>query len=150
MDGGVWYHIWMVHNMLDRSFQVYAQGGSDLPEKTLLTHEYLRIGEDEVEQVVFEGNSADYRVDSSSPLDWFMIRYSSVEEATEAGFQYVNVYIDDIAIDSVGIEVPAVEPKLINISTRALVGSGNDVMVGGFYVDGDKPCLLYTSDAADE
>ncbi|HEX5129513.1 MAG TPA: hypothetical protein VFV90_07200, partial [Usitatibacter sp.] len=36
-------------------------------------------------------------------------------------------------------EVGGVEVPLVNISTRGLVGTGNDVMIGGFVIQGDGP-----------
>ena len=82
-------------------------------------------------EVLFEGDKIDFHKSPTNPLDWFMIRYSAHEEK---GIH--DMYIDDIVV---GWESLWETPRLINISTRAYVGSGNNVLIGGFYVDGDKP-----------
>ena len=130
-DAGIWYEIWMVHDFSDFSYRVYARGGTDFPVKTLLTKERIILNDDQSVQVVFEGDKVDFRVPSLAPLDWFMIRYSA---HPYKGIH--NLYIDDVAVGRNEVDVTR---KLVNISTRAWVGSGKDVMIGGFYVDGDKP-----------
>ena len=131
-EAGVWYEIWMIHDFEEQSYSVYARGGDDFPSRTLLTKQL--VVEDSLtkdREVLFEGDKIDFHKSPTNPLDWFMIRYSAHEEK---GIH--DMYIDDIVV---GWESLWETPRLINISTRAYVGSGNNVLIGGFYVDGDKP-----------
>ncbi len=53
--------------------------------------------------------------------------------AGAAGLALVEVY------DAGDTSEPSTQPKLVNISTRARVGTGDSVLIAGFYVNGNGP-----------
>ncbi len=57
--------------------------------------------------------------------------------ATNTGVGLVEVYDNTVALDSTS-------PRLVNISTRGIVGTGNNVMIPGFVISGstDKTVLI--------
>jgi hypothetical protein len=108
-----WYHVWLVHDNIDLSYDMYIQGGSLFPQQTLLYEDALyRAGIGEMEVLtIFQSTGS-----SSQP------------------FGNSDFYLDDIYIDYAGqnLESPVggVEPDPTWAGWS--VNSAGDVNTEGF------------------
>ena len=133
----VWYEVWYIINHAANTFSQYIKGGSAFPEQTL----------------VYEG--ATYRNQTLFDLDHLLIITSAGNAAKPKGKD--SAYFDDFFMDVSGANL-ATPPlaggfensgNVLNISTRGMVGSGDDVMIGGFIVT-DGPQTVFVAARAQE
>ncbi|MCH6258721.1 hypothetical protein MLD52_19330 [Puniceicoccaceae bacterium K14] len=140
--GDEWFKFWVIYDIAGRKYQVWCQGGT-FDEPTLVTTEH-EIVSDTTTVTKFEGNWARFRADSSDPLDWFTVITNIDINETNGTKGNHNSYMDNLYVDLTGMNLTdptggdPVESNLINISTRGKVGIGDDVMIGGFVIEGDE------------
>ncbi len=129
MDTQTWYEFWFVVKPGEWTFSQYIRGGTDYPTQTL----------------VYE--DAGFRNDTTDPLDTILIITSAGNVETVKGKN--PMYVDDFYVTS-GLNLnspgapsaPVPSGKFINISTRAMVGIGDNVMIGGFIIGEDLQQVL--------
>lgn len=133
-----WYHVWFVVDQAANTFDLWVQGGDQWTEPT-------RVADD-----------AQFRLQSNDPLKMFMARMTTGDLTTPKATD--PVYFDDIYVDLAGenVTVPGEgggngggggggngTGRLINIATRGPVGTGADVMIGGFVIEeGPRKVLI--------
>ena len=124
---GAWCDAYVDHAA--NTYDVYAQGGTEFPTQTKV------------------GTGAAYRNETFENLDRIMF-LSSAGNTTDGVKGKDPMYFDDFYVDPTSenltvpgdpIIVPPMEgAKLINISTRGRVGTGNAAMIGGFVIEGTE------------
>ncbi len=121
----IYYEVWFVIDHFTNTFSQYVKGGTEFTEPTL----------------VFTG--ATYRNLTTDNLEHLLFITSAGTVAEAKGKD--DLYFDDFYIDLEGMNLTTPSSngggstsggKLINISTRANVGTGDDVLIGGFIVGG--------------
>ncbi len=127
LNTNVYYEAWFVVDHFNNTFSQYLKGGTDFPEQTM----------------VYSG--AGYRNLTFDNLETLLIITSAGTIDAVKGKD--DIYFDDFHIDVSGqnLTTPlslggghAEGGKLINISTRAKVGTGDNVLIGGFIVGGNE------------
>lgn len=137
-----WYEFWFVFDQPSNKYDLYIRGG----EYTAITKIY---------------SQATFRSKGTEPQKFFYAR-STVGSLT-APAAVDDVYYDDIYIDTTGANLttpgsssgggtggeqtddgPVVigTGDIVNIATRGLVGTGDNVMIGGFVIQQDRRRVL--------
>ncbi len=129
-----WYDIWYVLDHANNQFKVYARG-PQLGNGTDVTLVYPFTA----------GTWAAERSPSLEPLQSFLLYSSAGTAAAPKGLD--PMYVDDIYVDNTGENLTSPldadeSGTVINISTRGLVGTGGDIMIGGFIITGGARTVL--------
>ncbi len=137
----VWYEIWFVVDHSNNTFTQYIKGGTDFPELTQLPFTIT------VDDMPVNKTEAAYRFATFANLDSLLFVTTTGTQAALKGQD--PVYFDDFYIDvnAENLTSPtgdggggggaATGGKFINISTRGTVGTGDDVLIGGFVIGED-------------
>lgn len=127
LDTNVYYEVWFVIDHFNNTFTQYLRGGADFPTQTM----------------VYE--NAAYRNETFENLDTVLL-ITSAGNTVDGAKGKDPAYFDDLYIDLAGENLTSpstaavgANTKFINISTRADVGTGDSVVIGGFVVRGDGP-----------
>ncbi|MCH6258465.1 hypothetical protein MLD52_18030, partial [Puniceicoccaceae bacterium K14] len=120
-----YYSIWWVVDHEAQTYDVYVQGGTDYPAQTQVA------------------TGAAYRNQTFENLSKFFM-LSSAGNTTQGVKGRDPFYLDDIYVDPTqeNLTGPGDDPvsgAFVNIATRGNVGTGDDVMIAGFVIDGDEP-----------
>ena len=131
LDSNTFYEVWYVIDHTANSFSQYIKGGSQYPEQTLIY------------------SNANYRHQTLANLDHLVIITSAGNTTDVKGMD--SAYFADFFVDVSGAnlfspftgeDISAVGGKLVNISTRGVVGTGDDVLIGGFVIGKDGVQVL--------
>lgn len=131
-----WVQVWMVLDQANSRYKIYVQGGhADYAEQKLA----FPPADDSHDPVGWAGMRAPNDLET---LKTFIMYGSAGDDTTTKGED--PMYVDDLYIDNTGENLsspmgsgePVTDAEFLNISTRGKVGTGAELLIGGFVVKG--------------
>lgn len=128
-----WYNVWFVIDVPSNTYDLWVQGGSQWVTPTRVAA------------------GAGFRAVGNDPQRLFMARMTTGDLTSPKAVD--PTFFDDIYIDLAGenVTVPGEDPgpvdngtgRMVNISTRGQVGTGGEILIGGFVVtEGSRRVLI--------